>query len=81
MLHVFNMRESKEPLFKNQITTNKFVWGALFICFTILLIAYFVPRLHEILSFQQMDLKTWGLIIVGSLLPLVIIQTGKFLTK
>ncbi|MEJ2055907.1 MAG: HAD-IC family P-type ATPase, partial [Calditrichaceae bacterium] len=30
--HIFNMREPGSPFFKNEVTRNPFVWGAIFLC-------------------------------------------------
>ncbi len=79
LLHVFNMRERDEPIFKNQVTTNKYVWYALAICIAALAAAYLIPGMREILSFQQMEPRTWVLIGITSVLPLIIIQVVKII--
>ncbi|HEY9185259.1 MAG TPA: cation-transporting P-type ATPase [Salegentibacter sp.] len=81
LLHVFNMRETEEKIFNNQVTRNKYIWMALAFCFTILIAAYFIPGISKILSFQQLELRIWGLIIITSLLPLIIIQLIKIFKK
>ena len=81
LLHVFNMRETEEKIFNNQVTRNKYIWMALAFCFTILIAAYFIPGISKILSFQQLELRIWGLIIITSLLPLIIIQLIKIFRK
>lgn len=79
--HVFDMRESNEPVFINQITKNKYVWMALGLCSAILLTAYFVPGLNEILSFQYMEGRVWLLIGITSLLPIIVSQIIKSIFK
>ncbi|CAM4253889.1 cation-translocating P-type ATPase [Gillisia limnaea] len=81
LLHVFNMRETEENIFNNQVTRNKYIWMALAFCFTVLIAAYFIPGISGILSFQQLELRIWGLIIITSLLPLIIIQLIKIFRK
>ena len=81
LLHVFNMRESEENIFKNQVTQNKYIWMALAFCFTVLIAAYLIPDISEVLSFQQLELRIWGLIIITSLLPLIIFQIIKIFRK
>lgn len=81
LLHVFNMREGNENIFKNQVTRNKYIWMALALCFTVLLLAYSIPVLAEILNIYSLEFRIWGLIIISSLLPLVIIQSIKFFKK
>jgi len=77
LLHVFNMRDAHEKVFVNQVTTNKYIWMALGICFAALTAAYLVPAIAQVLSFQELSLRNWGLIAIASILPLIIIQTGK----
>jgi Ca2+-transporting ATPase len=77
--HVFNMRDDNEGVFKNQVTLNKFIWGALLICLLFLFGAYFTPGLRDLLSFEYMEISTWVLIFLLSLGPLVTIQSLKII--
>ncbi|WP_154858610.1 cation-translocating P-type ATPase [Cyclobacterium xiamenense] len=81
LLHVFNMREGKENVFFNQVTRNKYIWMALGLCLSLLALAYFTPKVNEILSFQQMEGRIWALIVGTSFLPLIIIQVMKQIKK
>ncbi len=81
LLHVFNMREADENFFNNQVTRNKYIWMALALCFSVLIAAYFIPQIADVLSFQELELRIWGLITITSLLPLIIIQIIKFIKK
>lgn len=79
--HVFDMREADEPIFNNQVTRNKYVWGAVALCVTVIIVSYFIPQINNILSFQELSLKTWGLIALTSVLPVITIQTLKEISK
>lgn len=81
LLHVFNMRETNENFFNNQVTRNKYIWMALALCLSLLALAFYIPQVSEILSFQKLEAKLWGLIAVASVLPLMIIQMIKYLKK
>ncbi|MFP4547213.1 MAG: cation-translocating P-type ATPase [Fidelibacterota bacterium] len=81
LLHVFNMRDPDEGIFLNQVTKNKFVWYALAFCIAAIVAAYFIPVLKEVLSFPDMGTKPWLLVLVASLSPVIIIQTGKIIAK
>lgn len=81
LLHVFNMRDATEKVFMNQVTRNKYVWMALALCFVTLFAAYSIPDIAEVLSFEKLELRAWGLIAVTSLLPVVVIQFIKLLSK
>ncbi len=76
--HVFNMREDHENIWKNQVTRNKYIWSALAISVAALLAAYFIPVFNKVLSFQELDINTWLLIISISLCPLITIQLYKW---
>ncbi|MFD0976910.1 cation-translocating P-type ATPase [Salinimicrobium gaetbulicola] len=80
-IHVLNMREAKENVFNNQVTRNKFVWLAVIFCVTVLLVAYNIPFLADVLSFVSMGRKEWILIAVASILPTVLIQIIKLFRK
>lgn len=79
--HVFDMREAEEPIFNNQVTRNKYVWGAVIFCVVVIIASYFIPQINNILSYQSLDLKVWILIGITSLLPVFTIQSLKEITK
>ncbi|MDZ7691282.1 MAG: HAD-IC family P-type ATPase [Balneolaceae bacterium] len=79
--HVFDMRDADEPIFNNQVTRNTYVWAAIGFCALVIGIAYILPQVSQILSFQSMELPVWILIGVTSVLPLVTIQLLKQFTK
>jgi Ca2+-transporting ATPase len=81
LIHVFNMKEPEEKFFNNQVTRNKYIWMALGISFAALFAAYFIPVLHENLSFQDLSLKLWGVAAGLSVLTLIIIQVVKNIFK
>lgn len=81
LLHVFNMREADEGIWNNQVTSNGYVWGAITFCAIIIFIAYLIPQISSILSFQDLELRVWVLIAITSVLPLLTIQTLKIVSK
>ncbi|MGM0932532.1 MAG: cation-translocating P-type ATPase [Bacteroidota bacterium] len=81
LLHVFNMREATENIFNNQVTRNKFIWYALAFCAAVLVAAYHIPAISEVLSFHELEMHIWGLILITSILPLIIIQLIKLIRK
>lgn len=68
--HVFNMREVGSSILKNEITGNKYIWGALTLCSVILIAAVFLPGLSGVLKTENPGLMGWGVIIGMSLIPL-----------
>ncbi len=81
LLHVFNMRDPGEPLIKNQITQNAYIWMALALCTAALFAAYFIPGIRTVLSFQDPGLKGWLIIAAVPLLNLLTIQLSKAVEK
>ncbi len=77
LIHVFNMREPEENLFNNQVTRNKYIWMALGISFAALFAAYFIPVLHDNLSFTDLSAKFWALAAGTSIMTLIVIQAVK----
>ncbi|NDJ86242.1 MAG: cation-transporting P-type ATPase, partial [Chloroflexi bacterium] len=76
--HVFNMRGIRSPILNNEITRNRWVWGALVLCVILLLLAAYVPFMQTILSTVDPGSTGWLLILGGSLAPLLAGQLGKF---
>jgi Ca2+-transporting ATPase len=76
--HVFNMRDSGSRFFKNDIVRSPYVWGALFLCLGLLIIAIYVPFLANLLKLEALGFLGWGLAIGFSIIPLII---GQFLKQ
>ena len=81
LLHVFDMRETWENMFINQVTRNKYIWMALAFCAVVLVITYLVPVLSNVLSFTDLSWTAWGMIIAAGALPMITIQVIKELRK
>ena len=77
--HVFNMRERGSYLLRNEITRNRYVWGALLLCIGLILIAVYVPGLSTVLRVTDPGLSGWSLIVGASLFPLAVGQSVKAL--
>jgi Ca2+-transporting ATPase len=75
LLHVFNLYSGKGRFFHNEITRNKFIWQAQFLCILILLATYFIPFLRQMLSLQPLNMQSLELILAAGILPLLIIQS------
>jgi Ca2+-transporting ATPase len=75
--HVFNMRDSRAPVFRNDVTRNRFVWLAIAFGIVLLLSAVYVPILADVLQVVVPDWRAWTLIVGASLVPLVVGQLAK----
>jgi len=74
LFHVFNMRDPGSGLFKNEVTKNPYVWGALLLCVILLLLAVYVGPVASVLKVLNPGAWGWLVIISLSLIPLVIGQ-------
>ncbi|MGJ3254619.1 MAG: cation-translocating P-type ATPase [Elainellaceae cyanobacterium] len=77
--HVFNMRDRGSNLFRNEITKNPYIWGALLLCTGLLLFAVYFSPLAMVLQLTDPGLQGWGLILAASLIPLLIGQVVIFI--
>lgn len=77
LLNVFNLPKRHLSFFKNEVTTNYYVWGAIVISLLIMGAAYFVPILKEVLSLEWLtaaQFLTIGLFGLSALLLTQIIK-------
>jgi P-type Ca2+ transporter type 2C len=77
LFHVFNMSSVGSKLFFNDVTKNKFVWLAIFICTGVMLLVYVLPQMRLVLGLKELPVNVWLVCMVASLLPLLIIQIYK----
>jgi len=72
--HVFNMREPRSGFWRNEVTANPWVWGALAVCLAGVVAAVYWPPLAGVLSVSDPGASGWGLALVASAIPLVVGQ-------
>ena len=72
--NVFNVRDPAGGMLRNDVTRNRYVWGALVLCLGLIASALWLPGLSEVLGLQDPGIA--GLILAGvtSLLPLAMGQ-------
>jgi Ca2+-transporting ATPase len=76
--HVFNMREDRRQVLRNEITRSPWIWSAIGLCVGLILLAVYQPVLSEALSLTGPGLAGWLVALSMSLLPLVIVPpSGK----
>ena len=76
--HVFNMRDPGSGFFRNDITANRYIWGALTLCTGLLLLAVYLPGLSGILRLAGPGGRGWALVAAASLVPWLTGQAVKF---
>jgi len=77
LLHPLNLIELKDRYFNNEIIKNTHLWSAVLFCIILLLGAYHVDRVSQILSLVSLSMEHLYLIVGGSLLPIVLIRLAK----
>ncbi|UCG80983.1 MAG: cation-transporting P-type ATPase [Desulfobacterales bacterium] len=75
--HVFNMRDRGSKFLRNEITRNRFVWGALVLCSGLLLATVYLPGLSHVLKVADPGTTGWTLVLVMSLIPFLVGQVVK----
>lgn len=75
--HVFNMRDPRSGILRNEITRNSYVWGALLLSLGLLFLVMVVPAAADALDLVWLGADAWILVLVMSLVPLVTGQIGK----
>ena len=79
--HVLNMRDMGTSFIKNEVTRNKYIWGAIGLSILLILIAIYLPGLNVVLKTVNPGLDGWLLILGMSLIPLLLGQVWKSLGK
>ncbi len=77
IFHVFNMSSKSSLLLINEITKNKFVWLAVIICISLLLLVYAIPQMRLVLGLERLSVDLWIVSILFGLIPLVLVQLYK----
>jgi len=70
--HVFNMHGKSARWYKNDITGNPWVWGAIVLCIGLVVGAATIPALSATLSIAPIAQAGWYLATAASLLPLLL---------
>ena len=70
--HVFNMRDQSSHWVRNEITANRWIWGALILCVLLILAAVYVPGFGALLSISHPGLHGWVLVLLMSAVPLAL---------
>jgi Ca2+-transporting ATPase len=79
--HVFNMRERDSHGWRNEITRNRWVWGALLLCVALLVLAVRWTPLARVLSVADPGTDGWSFALAMSLLPLLFGQLALVLQR
>jgi len=68
------MREAGTRVFRNEITRNPWVWGALALCAALLLSAAYAPGLRDVLDVHDPGWRGWVVVAGLGALPTLALQ-------
>lgn len=77
LFNVFNMPKQQESFFDNEVTRNKWVWGALVLSVVLTVGAYLIPPVATALSLQPYSFGLLGTTVLFALGSLVLAQLVK----
>lgn len=75
------MRDSEKSIFQLGLFSNKFLIGAILVGFILQFAVISVPFLAAAFKVQMLSAHDWGLVILFSLVPLVLKELSKLLTR
>jgi len=78
--HVFNLRGPGGGLFRNNITRNPYIWGALILCTIITVGAVYLPGPAQILKLTNPGIDGWLIVLGMSVLPLLVGQVWRIIS-
>lgn len=67
----FNLRSPNSGILRNEVTRNRWVWGAIVLCVALLLAAVYLPGLSDLLQTRALGWRGWALLLGMSFIPLV----------
>ncbi len=68
--HVLNMTEAESGLFRNEVTRNPWIWGALVLCVGLILGATYLPVISGVMGLLDPGAAGWRIVVPFSLVPL-----------
>ena len=81
IFHVFAARSQNRSLFCNRLFSNGWLWGAVALCCTLQIAAVTLPLLQQILRTVAPTSLEWGVIAGCSLLPVIVVELVKLLSR
>lgn len=69
---VLNLRDQGTSIWNNDIIQNRWIWGSLALCISLLLLAVYWSPLAAVLQTEQPGIWGWGLILGMSLIPAIL---------
>lgn len=81
LFYSLSMRNSRKSIFKIGLFSNKYLIGAIIVGILLQLVVISIPFLANAFGVHNLTLQDWGLVISFSLVPLVVNEIIKFISK
>jgi len=75
--HVFNLPGPKQSFWSNVVMQNKFIWGAILLCIGLVVLAYWIPPVNEVLGLTTISPFQLLVVFVVSWFPVLMIQSTR----
>ncbi len=72
--HVFNLPGSKRSFWKNEVTTNPYIWWAILLCILTVAGAYWITPVNTVLGLTVISPEQMGIVFLFSWIPVLLIQ-------
>ena len=74
LLHVFDLPSRSISFYNNEITRNKYIWGAIIICILIPFLLYQFDAIKIVLNLNNLNMEQAVGVLVFSIIPIIVIQ-------
>jgi Ca2+-transporting ATPase len=74
LFHVFNLTDRNTSFFRNEITLNPYIWGAIILSIGLTAAAYWIPSAATVLELQRIDKALLGIALLFSLGSVLLVQ-------
>jgi Ca2+-transporting ATPase len=75
--NVFNLPERRESFYRNEVTTNGYVWVAILLSILIVVVSWSIEPVRSALSLIWLTGEQWALVLAFSVVPVLLIQLFK----
>ncbi|MDK2904476.1 MAG: P-type Ca2+ transporter type [Eubacteriaceae bacterium] len=77
LAHVINVRSEKKSIFKPDLFTNPYLWGAIGISLVLQLSVILIPAAQPIFDVVSLTGTQWFIVVIASLMPIVAVELTK----
>lgn len=82
LFNVFNLPGKRVSFWKNEVTRNKYVWGAIVLSMLVVVVAWLIPPVREALAMTGTHTwLQWAIILGMSVVPVLLVQLFKRVFK